>query len=174
MMKSYTIHYDRTLLLLKGILNMILLLVSLILLALLPLNPISIFLVATLCWFLGKASGRAFIRFFKQKPLCILDDAKVELAMPSGDGKIMKIKDITLIERKTMPHRIQLVFHGKNIEHPSGAYLIDINHPFSSQQLKAINDSLNKWFTKHQLRVEEVQTQKKEVQASVSSFTENR
>lgn len=167
MMKSYTIHYDRTNLLLKGCSYLILLLVALVLLAILPLNPISIFLVATLCWFFGKATGRACIRFMKHKPLCILKDTNMEIAMPCGDGKIMNIKDITFIERKVMPHRIQLVIHGKHIEHPSGAYLIDINYPFAKQQLEEINSNLNAWCKKHQLQVEEVFQQKKEVHSCV-------
>lgn len=166
-MKSYTIHFDKMYLILKGSFQLILLLSAVVLLAVLPLNPISIFLVATLCWFLGKGAGRAFIRCFKHKPICVLYEDKIEIAMPSGDGKIMKVKDITYVERKVLPHRIQLVIHGKNIEHPSGAYLIDIKYPFAKQQFTEVETGLNKWFLKRQIRVENVMQNKKEVVASV-------
>lgn len=166
-MKSFTIHYDRTLLLVKGILNLLICISLLTLLGIIPLNPFLVLMVLTVCWFTGKAGGRAMIRFFKHKPLCVIRDKEMEIAMPSGEGKIMDSKDITRIERRDTKTRIQLVIHGSNIRHPSGAYLIDIHYPFAAQKLQSISDELQKWTKKQKIEVQMVNKEKKEVQMSV-------
>lgn len=166
-MKSYTIHYDRRLLLVKGSCLLTVTLVVLTLITILPLNPFLIFLALTVCWFTGKAGGRALLRLVKHKPLCVIRERELEIAMPSGEGKIMKIKDISRMERKDTGSRIQLVLHGSHVEHPSGAYLIDIHYPFAKQQLLTVSDELHTWINKQKIEVTVIQKGKKEVQVSV-------
>lgn len=166
-MKAYTIHYDRTLLLWKGILQIMLLLITFILMGILPLNPIGVFMMLTICWFTGKWGGKSIYRFIKHKPLCVLRDKEIEIAMPSGDGKIMAVKDIEDVEIKEDAHRIRMIIHGKHIDHPSGVYLIDLHHPFKHDQLKQDKEHLYKWLHKHHIQVCMNANVKKEVNVSV-------
>lgn len=166
-MKSYTIHYDRTLLLGKGIINLLLLVIIFISMGFLPLNPIGVFMMLTLCWFTGKWGGRAIYRFIKHKPLCVLREKEIEIAMPSGDGKIMEVKDMEDVEIKEEAHRIRMVVHGKNIHHPSGVYLVDMHHPFTHEQFHQDKAYLYKWLYKHQIQIRMAVCEKKEVNVSV-------
>lgn len=166
-MKAYTIHYDRTLLLWKGILQIMLLLITFIFMGILPLNPIGVFMMMTICWFTGKWGGKAIYRFIKHKPLCVLRDKEIEIAMPSGDGKIMPVKDIEDVEIKEDAYRIRMIIHGKHIDHPSGVYLIDLHHPFKHDQLKQDKEYLYKWLHKHHIQVCMNANVKKEVNVSV-------
>lgn len=166
-MKSYTIHYDRTLLLGKGIINLLLLVIIFIAMGFLPLNPIGVFMMLTLCWFTGKWGGRAIYRFIKHKPLCVLREKEIEIAMPSGDGKIMAVKDMEDVEIKEETHRIRMVIHGKNIHHPSGVYLVDMHHPFTHDQLNQDKAHLYSWLQKHHIPMRMVVDVKKEVKISV-------
>ena len=166
-MKSYTIHYDRTLLLGKGIMLILILLITFIFMGILPLNPIGVFMMLTICWFTGKWGGKAIYRFIKHKPLCVLRDKEIEIAMPSGDGKIMPVKDIEDVEIKEEAHRIRMIIHGKHIDHPSGVYLIDLHHPFKHDQLHQDKEHLYKWLHKHHIQVCMSANVKKEVNVSV-------
>lgn len=166
-MKSYTIHYDRTLLITKGITLLFALMVSFTLMGSFPLNPIGVFMMLTLCWFFGKWGGKAIYRFIKRKPLCVLREKEIEIAMPGGDGKVMAIKDIEDVEIKEEAHRICMVIHGKNIHHPSGVYLVDMHHPFTHDQLNQDKAHLYSWLQKHHIPMRMVVDVKKEVKISV-------
>lgn len=162
-MKSYTIHYDRTYLIGKGLFNLFLALALFIFLPLFTLNPLIIFLGLTVCWFTGKAAIRALYRVIKHKPVCILNATDMEIAMPNGEGKIMKVKDITRIDVNYTKNRYRMVIHGSHIEHPSGAYLIDIRYPFAKQQLPSLHDHVMTWAEKHHIEVVRIQQSKEAV-----------
>lgn len=168
LMKSYSIPYDRNALLCKGFVNTAVMIGIFLLTCIFPLNPLFVFLMFTVCWFTGRAGTRAWYRLIKNKPLCVLNNKDIEIAMPSGDARVMMIKDIDFVELKESTYYVRMLIHGKNVDHPSGIYMINMYYPFSKKEYKYNKDVLYKWLDKHNInKVFFENQQEKKVNVSV-------
>lgn len=168
-MNELIIPYDRPKLMIQMIGYFVLLVVLFVLGAILPLDPLAIFLLLTVCWFVGKAWIRSIVRFFKHKPICILRKEGIELALPNGDGVFMKWKELDKVAMKQKHHRLQYLLYGDHIDHPSGVYLITIDVLFHKEQLQRYEKELNKQWKKHNIPLTQLESKVPQYDASTTN-----
>ena len=153
-MKSYIVPFDQVKLILSSIFYFLCFALLPITFLIIPFNPLTGFLLLTVCYFLLKAAIRALQRLYKKKPICLLTDKEIEINSLTKTTKVMKWSDIDKIVLREKNHALQLMVYGKNIDHPSGVYMINIDYPFAKKQLPTIKQELLKRFEKRKINVE--------------------
>lgn len=153
-MKSYSVPFDQRKLILSAIFYFLCFGLCPITFLIIPLNPLTGFLLLTVCYFLLKAAIRALQRIYKKTPICCLMDKEIEINSLTKTTKTMKWNDVDKIVLREKHHALQFMVYGKNIDHPSGVYMIHIDYPFASKQLLAIKQELLKQFKKHKICIE--------------------
>ena len=162
-MKSSTIPFDRIKLMISCVLYTILFLMMPAICLYVSLDPLMIFFLLTICWFMIKAAIRNVKRLFKNIPICIVNDQEITIYSLSDEPYIMRWFDIEKVVVKEKHHRVQFLLFGKHIKHASGMYMIHIDYPFSSNNIELRKQELLTCFANHKIPVEVIQKYKKGV-----------
>lgn len=152
-MTSYAVPFDQIKLILSSIFYFLCFGLCPITFLFITFNPLTGFLMLTVCYFLLKAAVRALQRLYKKKPICLLTDKGIEINSLTKTTKKMKWSDVEKVVLREKHHALQFMVYGKNIDHPSGVYMIHIDYPFASKQLVTIKQELIKRFEKRKINV---------------------
>lgn len=160
-MKSITIPFDRIKLSISCGLYISLFLMMPAICLYVSLDPLMIFFLLTICWFMIKAAIRNVKRLFKKTPICIVDEKEIAIHSLSNETYTMRWNDIEKVVVKEKHHSVQFLLFGKHIKHASGAYMIHIDYPFTSHNLELRKQELLKYFINHHIPIEKIQKYKK-------------
>ena len=166
-MKTITIPFDRIKLCLSTMLYLFLFMMMPALCLYVSLDPLMIFFLLTICWFMLKGALRNIKRLIKKKPICECDHQEIRIHSLTSNTITMKCKDIERVVVKEKRHGIQFLIYGKHIQHASGVYMIHIDYPFCTKQLNDVKQSLFDYFEKQHITVEIFQSVNKEAHANV-------
>ncbi|MEG0469028.1 MAG: hypothetical protein RR562_03875 [Longicatena sp.] len=166
-MKSIRIPFDRVKLTLSCILYLLLFLMMPALCLYVSLDPLMIFFLLTICWFMIKGAIRNVKRLFKNKPICSIDDKEIQINSLSNKTYTMKWNDLEKVTMKEKHHSVQFLLFGSHVEHASGVYMIHIDYPFLGKDLESKKQALLECFAKHKVPVETIQKDRKGVRVHV-------
>lgn len=157
-MESYIVPFDRIKLLLSCILYLMLFLLMPAICLYVRLDPLMIFFLLTVCWFMIKAAIRNVKRLIKKTPICIVNDNGISIYSLSDKSYTVKWEDIEKVMVKEKHHCVQFILFGEHIKHASGVYMIHINYPFIPKKLAYRKQEMIACFVKHSKPVQMIKT----------------
>lgn len=166
-MKTLIVPFDRMKLVALCILYLVLFITLPFICLYISLNPLVIFFILTICWFILKGMIRTMKRLIKNTPICICNKTDVQIHSLTDTTYFISYKDIESITMKEKHHAIQFIITGKHIEHSSGVYFIHIDYPFMHKQLETIKQQLLSCFQSHNVAIKVIKYHEKEVHVNV-------